>query len=70
MKAYLTSYELPMLQSLSSGGTTYVLTLKVKKFFGLVTKTVKQNYVVPEHSSIKSYTDNWDRLIETQEQLH
>lgn len=69
MKVFLTKYETPMLQSLSSDGTDYILTLRITKFFGLISYTIKQNHVIPYNSSIKTVTKYWDNLIKTQEQL-
>jgi hypothetical protein len=64
MKVYLLKYKPQRFQALNSGGFTYDLTTLEVKFFGLFKSEKEVKYTVPEHASIKTYTDHWDNIIE------
>jgi len=63
MKKYLTGYKLNELQSLNTHGLCYTLKIKVVKFFGLIKRVHKQQFIIPYGNDTKAYEKFWDGLI-------
>lgn len=69
MSAYLLSYKIEKFQALNSHSTTFELEIEKVSFFGLIRRKVRSKYKVPNHHSIKNYTDTWDTLIKEKQKL-
>lgn len=68
-KVYLLKAEPQMYQALTDHIlATYDLTLKTV-WFGLFSTIKVVAYDVPMHNDLKSFTDNWDRLIKSGQRL-
>jgi hypothetical protein len=68
-KVYLIKYEMQQYQALSYHIlATFDLTIKTV-WFGLFEITKVVEYDVPMHNDLKSFIDNWDRLITTKARI-
>lgn len=61
-RVILQSYRMYPLQGFESTG--FELVYEVSYLWGLLRRVVKSPYFIPNHKSIKTFTDHWDKLIQ------